>query len=103
MQIKTPVNFVVDGSNIDLVDATGRALIYCETPCTPDPETRQAIVWAFEDAARWQFLMLAIANVDGPEGALMAKLGDEMPADAEHKPAKYLIALVDAARAAPAK
>lgn len=51
MLIKTPVRFV-EGATIDLEDADGQTILSLDTHCNPNPETRQAIIDAFEGAAQ---------------------------------------------------
>lgn len=93
MKIKTPVQ--VDNSSI--VDADGLTVL---GPCTIlAEETKQAIIDAFEDAARFQFLMAAYVIGSAERHALQAAIDlGGMPDDGTS-----LTIAVDAARAALAK
>lgn len=92
MQIKTPVQFTAFN---DLVDADGETFLQLDPASTVGPETKQAIIDAFEDAARYRFLMAAFDNPHGPE----ALAGAMQECDDEEMTGARTTELVDKARA----
>ena len=93
MKIKTPVRF---GDDHWVEDADGQALL--ELACLPHTETQAAIINTFEDAARWQFILLALDDNTSLEATLMNKLSSEAPQISENLALNF-VKLVDAARA----
>lgn len=97
MQIKTPVSFI-NGPTVSLVDADGQSILDVDPHNNLFEETKQAIVQAFEDAARWRFLGRAADYPGGPEELAMIDCGNEM-ADEESEGFPALTKIVDLARA----
>lgn len=95
MKIKTPVQFSKFNS---LEDADGDTMLDLDPGSTVGQETKQAIIDAFEDAARWRFMAAASADPTGREMQLMEELTAEMP-DAGMMTAGTIAQVVDAARA----
>lgn len=98
MKIKTPVQFVADGRFYSLDDADGNTLLFLDSPAAPNPETRQSIIDAFENSARWEFLMAAFDDENGPEALAGKAVEDQFPDD-EAMTSAVTVNLVDAARA----
>lgn len=95
MKIKTPVYF---DDYHDLADADGETILSVDLLGEVSLETRQAIIDAFENDARWRFLMAAFDDPNGPE-SLAGKAVEAQFLDEEDLTGAHTTKLIDAARA----
>ena len=93
MKFKTPMQFGVFST---LEDADGQVVLNVSSHVFP--ETQQAIIDTFEDAARWQFMTRVADNPGGAEDLAMRHFGSLLRDDAPQTSATFN-EIVDEARA----
>lgn len=93
MKIKTPVQF---GPFNTLEDADGQTILDITYDSTVFPETKQAIIGAFENAARFEFMQAACV-AGSRERALLNELAITAP---QPETPEALAKAIDSCRAA---